>query len=465
MPRLVNDEITQMLSDIKQAEQKATQALYNQFKALTKIVNTDSYEGTGADSYKEYVSNVDINYLNSFLNLTKETSAALSDIQTTFTSFESESSGIVGSGTLGDTKESLANKKSSFSDLVSEIEAVNIKAEEYITIKKISSSEVESDYDSIIKSIETIKSNLSTSNSTALSKADSLYQRIQELKNCVDKISSEYHNSGRIDYQKAKQITSEKWYTVEEPVALTEVAMNDPYSYEVFGDTGAEAQWARGLDTNIYGMLYAKVNEYKARVEKGDFYRGMEAEYTGVGIGGRAKVTDFFNADGNASLINANMGAKVGFNNDYKGASINGDISLAKADACAVLGTDNFNGCAKASVDVLSASGHAEFEFEEDSFAIGLGGKASGVNASASAGLSFLEYDTGDEKGNIFGVQVKPEFNAGASAEFSLSGQRAVSFGPIDINAVSLNLGGSLGFGLELGITLPIPSINFGWEL
>lgn len=463
MPRLVNDELTQMLSDIKKAEQTASDALYSQFKAMTKIVGTDSFEGGGADDYKQYVSNVDINYLNSFLNLIKETTTAITEIKDSFTSFESDSSGIVGSGTLGDTKDALTTKKSAFTDLISEIETVNSQAEEYITVKKISSSNVESDYESIMKSVETIKSDLSTTNDTALTKADSLHQRIQELKNCVDKISTEYHSNGRIDYKKAKQIPKEKWYTVEEPVALTEVAMNDPYGYEVFGETGAQKQWATGLNSSVYAMLYAKTSEYKFRTEKSKFYRSGEAEYNGVGVGGNIKGTDYFKATGDAGMINAYGKGRLGFNNDYVGASLRGNLSLVEANGSAVLGTDNFNGYAKANAELLAASGYAEFEFEDDRFAIGLGGKASGAKASVDLGLSFLEYDTGDGKGNVFGLGLEPEFNAGVSAHASLSGEKITNWGPVNVNAVNLKLGGALGFGLNIDITLPIPSLNLGW--
>lgn len=463
MPRLVNDELTQMLSDIKKAEQTASDALYGQFKAMTKIVGTDSFEGGGADDYKQYVSNVDINYLNSFLNLIKETTTAITEIKDSFTSFESDSSGIVGSGTLGDTKDALTTKKSAFTDLITEIETVNSQAEEYITVKKISSSNVESDYDNIVKSVETIKSDLSTTNDTALSKADSLYQRIQELKNCVDKISTEYHSNGKIDYKKAKQIPKEKWYTVEEPVALAEVAMNDPYGYEVLGDTGAERQWAGGLSPSIYGMLYVKAHEYKYRMETGDFYRGADGEYTAFGLGGYINATDYLKFKGDASLINANGQFKIGANTDYFGASLKGDMSLARADGSVVLGSDNFNGYGKVHADLLSASGHAEFEFTDDGFAVGLGGKASGASVSADLGISFLEYDKGDGKGNAFGLGFKPQLDAGVSANFALSSEKAMNFGPVDINALSLDLGGSLGLGLDISITLPIPSLNLGW--
>lgn len=465
MPRLVNDELTQMLSDIKKAEQTASDALYSQFKAMTKIVGTDSFEGSGADAYKQYVSNVDINYLNSFLNLIKETTTAITEIKDSFTSFESDSSGIVGSGTLGDTKDVLTTKKSAFADLITDIETVNSQAEEYIAVKKINSSDVESDYDNIVKSVETIKRDLSTTNDTALSKADSLHQRIQELKNCVDKISTGYHSNGRIDYKKAKQIPKEKWYTVEEPVALAEVSLNDPYAYEIFGDVGAQSQWAVGLNSDIYLSVYAKAHEYKLRMEKGDFYRGVDGEYTGASLGVYGQVTDFAKGKGNVSLINTSFKGRVGLNKDYKGASLKGDISLAKADGSLVLGTDNFNGYVEGNAELLSASGHAEFEFENDRFAIGLGGKASGANVSYAGGVSFLEYDKGDGRGNLFGIQGGPKLDAGVSANFSLSGEKAMSFGPVDINAVNLKLGGSLGLGFDLDLTLPIPTLNFGWGL
>ena len=141
-----------------------------------------------------------------------------------------------------------------------------------------------------------------------------------------------------------------------------------------------------------------------------------------------------------------------------------GDVSLAKADGSFVLGTDNFNGYIKGNAELLSASGHAEFEFENDRFAIGLGGEATGVNVSYSAGVSFLEYDNSGDKGNLFGIQGGPKLDARVSANFSLSGEKAMNFGPVDINAVNLKLGDSLGLGFDLDLTLPIPTWNFGWR-
>lgn len=40
-----------------------------------------------------------------------------------------------------------------------------------------------------------------------------------------------------------------------------------------------------------------------------------------------------------------------------------------------------------------------------------------------------------------------------------------MSLGPVDINAVTLELGGSLGVGLDISITLPIPTLNLSWGL
>lgn len=157
--------------------------------------------------------------------------------------------------------------------------------------------------------------------------------------------------------------------------------------------------------------------------------------------------------------------AKIGANNDYFGASLKGNVSLAKDEGSLVLGSDNSNGYAKGKAGLLSADGHVEFEFEEDSFAIGLGGGASGANASFELGLSFLEYEQGDTKGNLFGVAFEPKLDAGASANISLSGEKAMSWGPVDINAINLNVGGSFGLGLNVNITLPIPSLNLGWGI
>ncbi|MBP1043046.1 hypothetical protein I6N95_18685 [Vagococcus sp. BWB3-3] len=471
MPRLVNNEIAQILSDVAKSEEKASDALYNHFKSMTKIIGTDSFKGGGAEAYKTYIGDVNINYLNTFLNLIKEVTTSITEIQKTCMEFESSESGIVGSGTLENVQKELGTKKNEFVDLNSEIEQLNVKAAEHITLKQISSSDVESDFDNAVKITETISKGLSTTNSTALTTAESLYQRISEVKNAISKISNDYHANGRIDYDKVSQISKEGWYTVETPVALMEKTSNDPYGYEVFGDVGAESQWARGLSNDIYGSFYGKAVEYKLRVESGDNYLGGEAFFKGLSAGGYGQLTKYLKGDAEISALSANGKLRMGFNDDYKGASLAADAHFVKASGSFVLGSDNFNAYAKAEASLMSADGHADFEFEEDRFKIGLGGNVSMADVKASLGFSFLEYDNGkkdsegNSKGNLFGIQAAPKLDAGVGAEASLSGEKAMSFGPVDVNAVTLELGGSLGLGLNIKVTLPIPTLNLGWGL
>lgn len=407
MPRLVNNEITQIISDVAKSEENASDALYNHFKSMTKIIGTDSFKGGGAEAYKTYIGDVNINYLNTFLNLIKEVTTSITEIQKTCIEFESSESGIVGSGTLENVQKELGTKKNEFVDLNSEIEQLNVKAAEHITLKQISSSDVESDFDNAVKITETISKGLSTTNSTALTTAESLYQRISEVKNAISKISNDYHANGRIDYDKVSQISKEGWYTVETPVALMEKTSNDPYGYEVFGDVGAESQWAIGLTNDVYGALYGKALEYKFRKESGDNYLSGEGVFKGFSGGVYGQFTKYLKGDAEISALSANGKLRMGFNDDYKGASLTADAHLAKASGSIVLGSDNFNGYGKLDASLMSANGHADFEFEKESFKIGLGGKASMADVKASAGFSFLEYDNGkeDSKGNLFGFQ------------------------------------------------------------
>lgn len=469
MPRLVNEEIEQMLLDVKKDSENASDALYNQFKAMTKIVGTGSFSGGGADAYKQYINNVQINYINKFLNLTQDVVDTINEIKTLFLSFESSNSGIVGSGTLTDVKDGLNTYQNQFSNLVSEIESLNNQASQHISIKKLSSHEVENDYQDTKSKIEEIKEKLSSTDSEALSKVNTLKQDVLELSNIISTISNEYHQkNGRIDFDKAAKISDASWYKIAPPTALMKKANGDPYSYEIFGlDEHRQLQEQKGFLGGLFivgGGAHAL--DYSGYNISDKYYREGGIDATTLSAEGYAQFTKYFKMRARLSAIEVHANYKTGFTEEYKGMTLSGAYQTMHASASGICGTDNFNGYIRGEASLLSANGFLASEIKSDGFKFGIGGGASAASASVEGGFSFLKVPSADGKDkNLFGFKLEPKLDAGVSGDFHIESQKINNFGPIDINTVTVSSGLSALFGLKGEVTVPWPTLNLGWGI
>ncbi|CAK7060312.1 MAG: hypothetical protein EUB_03464 [Eubacterium sp.] len=495
MSRLINEEIATMEETIKTYKTTVQEACYEQFKNAFTLTQSNNFRGAAADSYKGYISTATINLLNGLINVSEELATTMESIKTTFLGLESEESGSIDTDTLSEVMQNLTTKNTSYISLDSEIQTTLASAGEYISVTPLSTDTVNSAYTQLNTDVQQVGFDLETCNTSALALADAMLTRLRDLKTNIENISGQYHVNGEIDYDKLPNMVSEKWYKHEDVDNLERLYEGDAFAFAagttdmrdnellmgMYGimadglmgpgmsnilraipDEYREKQWAFGLASDVYGYGGYSImgGSYEGQIRDGVASGSFKGSL--LSANGALKITDYFNAKGNADLLAVSGKGKAGFSKDYIGLSAEGSATVAKASASAVLGNDAFNLKADASAQVLSADGYAKCEADSNgNFAFGLGGDASAASAKASVGGTFLGMPTDKGEKPLFGAKVSGSVGVEAGADFLIESSNVIDGDFVNLNSTHIKLGGKLGLGLEVDLT--IPTISFDW--
>jgi len=212
MATLVNDELDDMLDQIKQFKIKMQDAFYEQYKGAYILSQSTNFRGDTADAYKNYITTVPINFINAFINISEEITTSLEEIKSDFLTYEGSETGIVDEITLDDIASELQLKKNDYVTLLSEIATVTSRAGEYIATTALSGETIIDDYDVVMQNVRDTQENLLDTDDRALEKAEKLYDRIGELLNNIDRIKKDYYTGVKINYNKVGSITQQEWY-------------------------------------------------------------------------------------------------------------------------------------------------------------------------------------------------------------------------------------------------------------
>lgn len=477
MLKLKNSDVNDMVTAVETYKSTVENTFYNLYKNIYKLSKTNNFRGKTADTYKSYLETVTINYLKAFLNIAGEASTVLKDIRKCYIDLEPKDKGRISSDTLESVRDELEKRKESFEHLVSEIEKINSVAANYISVKALNNGDIDDEFNSLIQETANIDTELENADRDALKLADSFLDHINELKYSIDTIQEEYHVNGRIQADKVGEIKVQGWYKDEIDTGLKAKLAEDPFAYEANGGAVYEDQWAAGLTSDIYGKAGYTVwgRQYSYGRDKNIFTGDISGKGAGAYINGQ--FTDYLKGNIDASALNGSASGKLGWNDKYKGFNAKGQVALVEGNASAVLGTDNFNGYVKASASALSAKGNVAFEFEEDGFDVGFGGKLSLGEAKASIGTSLLSVPASEEnktsktyangkiktskETSVLSGSIGVKATAGVSADLEISGKKVAEVGPININAVSLKASAALLLGVDIDVTIPLPSIDW----
>ena len=477
MLKLKNSDVNDMVTAVETYKSTVENTFYNLYKNIYKLSKTNNFRGKTADTYKSYLETVTINYLKAFLNIADEATTVLKDINKYYTSLESEDIGVISSDTLETVKNDLQSKKEAFDKLVSEIEEVNNDASSYISVRALNNKNIDCDFDDLKQEISNIDTELENADRDALKLAESFLERISALKYSIDTIQKEYHVNGRIQADKVEEIKVQGWYKDEIDTGLKAKLAEDPFAYEANGGAVYEDQWAAGLTSDIYGKAGYTVwgRQYSYGRDKNIFTGDISGKGAGAYINGQ--FTDYLKGNIDASALNGSASGKLGWNDKYKGFNAKGQASVVEANISAVLGTDDFNGYGKISVSALSANGNVTCEFEDDGFDVGFGGSASKGEVKATIGTSLFSVPANEEnkhektyldgkvKGSseisLLSSNLSLKATAGVSADLEVSGKKVAEIGPININAVNIKAGAAFLVGMDIDLTIPLPSIDW----
>lgn len=481
MTRLVNSDITDMLNQVNQYKKVVQEAFYALYKDVCELIETNNFRGEGASAYKAYLKVVTINYIKAFINITEEVSNTLQKMSSKYTSLEPSSQGSIDTDILQDVKKNLDDRDEKLEALAAQIDLLNDEASSYISVEKLNTSKIVDDYSSIDSELANINKELLEVDSEALVEANNLMNRINELIYQLKTITNDYHEDNKISLDKVNGITTENWYKAEKDNGLAAMMKKDPFFYHSGAGYKSEGQWAKGIasDVFMYGGYSNRGMEYNTNLNNGV----LSGDLTAYGYHGyeNGQFTNYLKQNGSASFGDASLSGKLGvpgLSQDYFGFQGKGSVAVADASSSIVLGSDQFNGYIKGSASVLSANGYInDYVKSNGDFDFGIGGKASAADASFSVGTSAFnvpgksdskEYAGGNVKvtnsTSLLGLSISGKAGVSASADLDVSNTTVLDFGKINVNAVHVKLGGSLGFGAEVDVTVPAITVDMPWE-
>ncbi len=468
MKRLNNVTVASCVTELGKKSSELKDLIYEQYKNAYKLSQSNNFRGPSATACKNYITNITINNLNGMLNAITEMNDTLKDVEGLFLEYETSVEGIVDTDTLGDVIGEVDNVyKATYNSFISEVNAILSNASVYIALTPLSESAVESAYFTLEGKIEEINDDLLTYDRNGKQKIELFLSHLENLEKMIDGINQIIDAEGHIDYANVNSALRASTFYVEDAENLAKMMEEDPFSYNADGGSGWEQQWAAGKyqDAYIYGGLSAWTGEYIVSTEDGKNSAEASGEFFSAEMGGQ--FTGFATGTANATLVHGEGNAFAGFSDssNYYGLGVEGKASLFEAEAEGKIGTEDFNGYAKANATLFSAAGYAKAEFSgENDFVIGLGGQADAASAEATLGLSFLEVSAKDsvtgKKESLFKLSATPEATLGVGADFLIESKKVIDTDSIDVNTFHVKLGGKLGLGLEGEITVPYISFD-----
>ncbi len=470
---LKNSTVTELYDATNTYGTTVQSALYEQYKTAYKIAASNYFRGNAADTFKTYVTNATINILTEMMDVAADMTMISQLFALSFLAYESTATGRVKETVLTSIEEILQTKEEVFNDAMVDVESILKRADEYISRQTISSYNVNAAYTSTRIGLASVRQDLYTLDDEALTAANGLYDRIMALQTMIQELSNYcYTNDGVLNADCLDSIPLQDWYQTAGNLALSLMLEEDPFVYAAGETTFSENQWAVGLCADVYAYrgysFLSASGEYG--VEDGAAFAKGAASVLEVNV--YAQATDYLAANADLAILYATGEAKIGFSDEYVGASASGEIGAAKAEASAVLGIEEANIYAQAEASAACADGKVAFEFEEDGeFAIGAIGSATAVGASASVGFSLFEYEkttydkTGKKKSesSLLSANVEAKASVGAGAGVYLENDLAIETDIVNVYALSLDVELEALLGLELSVTLPVVVFQLPW--
>ena len=467
MPRLVNEELNDIVDKLSAYEEDVSTILYEQFKTSLILSQTNNLRGKAGDSFKDYMNVSHINLSQKIINVISEIVAATKKVQEDFSNYEQNADGIVGSNTLEDVHQTIRTKSGQFISLDDYSNQLLYQASEFITTTKLSGEEVSSSFDEVTSNLNKKREKLSEIDSRIVNDLSVLSTRVKHLQTHIYELAENFRNKNGIDYSKLNKISEQDWYSVEDNGAFKILKEDDPFIHHAGHASVAEGQWVNGTsDTNhLTGSGYlvgangqftqdgfTMDGEGEAAIAKGS----LEGE-TLYGFGKGELNGELLGADGN-------------FHFGADGLALEGNVAVAKADGKVILGTENFHGYGSAKAELLTADGHASFrlpEDEADNIKIGLGGNASAASAKAEAGITLFGLENpgvqNDEVTSVLGIdaEVSVGFQVGAGVEFESETVYSTDYFNVRANELDIEL--KLIGGINLAVQVPSIQLKWPW--
>ena len=467
MPRLVNEELNDIVDQLNKYGDDVSTKLYEQYKTATVLSKTNHFRGKAGDSFKAYMNVSHINLSPKIINIMAELLAVTEKVQKDFLKYEQSANGIVGSTTVEGVKNRINGKSGQFLAIDGHANQLLHQASEFIATTQLSGDDVTQSFDEVVKTLNKNREELSETDSKAVNDLSDLTTRLQHLQTHIYELSENFRDKNGIQYTKLDKISEQEWYSAENNGAFATMVEDDPFLHHAGAARGAEGQWVVGTsDQN-----YLTGNGYLAGAS-GQFTRdGSTLDGEGEAAMAKGSIAGETLLGYGKGEINGKLLAGEGdFHFGTDGASLEGSVAYAKVDGKVILGTENFNGYGSASAEFLTADGHASLIYAEDAddnVKVGLGAQAVGANAKAEAGITLFGVESPgveyNEVKSVLGIdaEVSAGFQIGAGVKFE--SETVYSYEYFNVRANELDIDLKLFGGIKLAVQVPTLQLKWPW--
>lgn len=469
---LDNQAVSNLLQAVSGYEGTVQDALYAFFQSAYILSVSNCYRGKSADAFKSYLTNGPINIVTECLDISSDLTLNIQTFAKAYLQYESSGSGRVSEQVFDEIARLLKTNQGELDALKPEFDSALAQASAYVSVVPLNYESIFSGYSDVGSSLSTIRNDLYSVDDEALSYADVLYERISSLRAFIECVVETCYSGGVFNADVASGLAEQAWFKRGANVTLQILLEEDPFAYAAGQVSIAEDQWVVGLcqDVFVFGGYSAISASGEAGINGNSaFAKGRFSALQGSLYG---QITDYASAKADVRAGFAEGDVKVGFDDDYKGFRLSGELGVLDAKGELVFGSKEFNGFVSGEVKVACAEGDVAFEFEDDGeFAIGLKGSATGASATAKTGFSFLSYSykddgsyTGEEvEESLFGAKAGVKANAGGSFALWAESKTAFETPLFNVNATTLEIDLSLLVGIEAEVTVPTPYFKWPW--
>jgi hypothetical protein len=450
-----NPELSDILTKTNNYAGQLLEALYSQYRAAYAIVRSRHFRGGSADAFKEYMDIVAIHFISRIMDLALELIEMANNVNSSFLGLEPANNGIMDEATIDSTRQTLGMRYSDFEGLMIQTRAILNRARAYVTPTALNEAIVHSDFIQMQNELSGNIDGMEATNNIALQHVSSFKNKLDDLRSDMNQFLNEYSTGERIDFLNVQNLSEQQWFDNSHGNALLAMWLNDPFVYVEEHGAIWENQWVTGdiEDFAYFGMSVLSGHVQYSLDSDGLIYN---RSHTGLSLTA-GRESENLSAHIDARLLNANVNARFGWSEDYQGFNLSARAVVASIEASMTLGDGIVS--VNASGRFCNANAYAIFEFESQyDWHVGAGAHAN--VAEGSVGLRFFEYPTTNGgTTHLFGASVSGSaVSAGAGA--SLRSQNVHQNDFLAVNAITLDLGFAVFFGLDASITFP--TVCFG---
>ena len=456
--KLDNSKVATIESKVSTTYSNVENQLYQVYKSLRVLTETNSFRGDGAEAVKKFMKSNSLNTAYLIVEAMKNLTSYVQTVKTGFLEFEIEKTGKVLDSKVTDNKSALDSIAKSVASHAISLAASEQKASEFISVENSDCDAIATDFSNIAEKLDKVNQDFQQKDQELYQKSNDITTFISNISNSISQVMNNYVlPSGKYDDSKFEKLKNESWYIEGKDSVFQNKMKEDPFIYNAGSVAVAEVQYAKGYSNDVYayvgGDIASASGEYK--IQDGELKASGKARLAGGELHANAGNLASLSATADLASIKGNV--TVGKN----GYILSAGGTAASAEVTAKIGNLV---TAKASAKGPNAEGTIANYNSEDKTQIGFSGDASIWNLSANAQVDGLNYKIGkgDEQKKLFSVGVKPKVGLSANAKLMYTREKVVDINEhVSIDSHRLQIGGQLGLGLDLDITVPFIRLKF----